>query len=221
MQSRGTGSEVSNVVLALPLWGLTRWSRLLYLDIDLLAVRSLEPIWRLRIGVEGALVAASYAIRAKTYKGVAEASCGLLRPGNLAYNTGLVLLQPSTHLARALDLQMRLRWSKRYKSACASDQTYFNTVFVGHTRCLAYSSNCRDPQFLNQSAAPDPRSDVSVLSRCLEPLGVGGGWPSVDAGAPQTKDPPPLLRMPFTVHFACQSKPWLPANQHLFFVRNF
>ena len=66
-----------------------------FLMARLLAVRSLEPIWRLRIGVEGALVAASYAIRAKTYKGVAEASCGLLRPGNLAYNTCLLYTSPS------------------------------------------------------------------------------------------------------------------------------
>ena len=190
------------------LWGLTRWSRIMYLDIDLLVTRSLEEVWQVRIGTERALVAASYVIRSKTDRGIFEASCGYLRPGNMGYNTGLMLLQPSraltTYLAHAMD-----QWKRKFKSPCRSDQTYFNTMFQWYTRCVSYSANCRDPRFVNTTSPPDPNASVSVLSRCLEPIADVG----VDAS---TRTP---LATPFTVHFACGSKPWLPENRHSYFAR--
>ena len=180
----------------------------MYLDIDLLVTRSLEEVWQVRIGTERALVAASYVIRSKTDRGIFEASCGYLRPGNMGYNTGLMLLQPSraltTYLAHAMD-----QWKRKFKSPCRSDQTYFNTMFQWYTRCVSYSANCRDPRFVNTTSPPDPNASVSVLSRCLEPIADVG----VDAS---TRTP---LATPFTVHFACGSKPWLPENRHSYFAR--
>ena len=192
------------------LWGLTRWSRLMYLDIDLLVMRPLDTLWRMEIGTQlHALVAASLAIRAKAARGLAEFGCAHPRASRWAgYNTGLVLLQPSRPMGRAM-LEMVRRWkeSDRWKNPCRSDQTYFNYLFPEHTRCLPYSANCRDPQFLNETAAPDPRAPLSRLTRCLEPTG--------EANASSA----PPMDTPYAVHFACNSKPWLPHNQGLFFAR--
>ena len=198
------------------LWNLTRWSRLMYLDIDLLVTRSLEPLWEARIGAGNAFVAASYAIKAKTGKNPvggqkAEFPCNGKSRGwhqAIGYNTGLLLLQPSQIVAEAIFHEMKNSWRWSYKSPCRSDQTYFNILFdryVPLTRCFPYSANCRDPKFINSSSAPDPSATVSKLSRCLEPLGGEGAAPP--------------LELPFTVHFSCQTKPWLPENSHLFLVR--
>ena len=168
------------------LWNLTRWSRLMYLDIDLLVTRSLEPLWEARIGAGNEFVAASYAIKAKTGKNPvggqkAEFPCNGKSRGwhqAIGYNTGLLLLQPSQIVAEAIFHEMKNSWRWSFKSPCRSDQTYFNILFdryVPLTRCFPYSANCRDPKFINSSSAPDPNATVSKLSRCLEPLGGEGG----------------------------------------------
>ena len=49
--------------------------------------------------------------------------------------------------------------------------------------------------------------NLTRLTRCLEPTG--------EANASSA----PPMDTPYAVHFACNSKPWLPHNQGLFFAR--
>lgn len=195
------------------LWSLTKWTRLMYIDLDVLVTAPLEDLWNTRIGTKGALVAASYAIRARTFRGIPEKACSVQRRKSVGFNTGLVLLQPSKILHDAINREMR-GWRMSFKSPCRSDQTYFNILFDAsnpQTRCLPYSANCRDPQFLNESNPPNLTAGVSLLSRCLEPY-----QEELPVYDPSNSTP---MVMPFTVHFACNSKPWLPENRHLFFAR--
>ena len=203
------------------LWNLTQWSRLMYLDTDMLVTHPLHQIWATQIGTAGALVAGSRAIRAKAAIGVTEVSCRQTRRKIVPYNTGLLLLQPSKILADAILFEMENHWSNGIKSTCKSDQTYFNSIFPRHTKCLAYSTNCRDPQFLNESEPPHPKASLSVLSRCLDPLLDEPDHNRSVAAAAVPSTPPSTSYMPapFTVHFACGTKPWLPTNNHLYFAR--
>lgn len=198
------------------LWSLTRWSRLMYLDIDLLVTHPLEQIWATQIGTTGALVAASRAIRARTFKGLAETQCGQTRgKTSIPFNTGLILLQPSKIIADAIVFEMDRHWRYSFKSPCRSDQTYFNILLASHhVKCLPYSTNCRDPQFLNHSTPPQPHAPVTLLSRCLEPM-----LDDQQSSSSTAKIAAPMA-VPFAVHFACHSKPWLPTNRHLFFARH-
>ena len=205
------------------LWNLTSWSRILYLDIDMLVLQSLESIFETPLGTTDSLVAASLTIRSKLAKGLDERPCGSYRlgSGSKAYNTGLLLLQPSHIMAARLARELgHAVWSS--KSPCKSDQTLFNKWFVpNHVRCLPYSVNCREPRVLNATDVPSPNGVVSRLSRCLEAM------PRNDAERRQRelearKGEPVMgnsLSSPYTVHFACISKPWLPQNEHDVFAR--
>ena len=100
---------------------------------------------------------------------------------------------------------MRRSWRFGYKTPCTSDQRYWNILLARkHIHCWPLSANCRDPQFIEQHAPPDARAKVSRLSRCLEAIpNANGTWAT--------------MPVPYMVHMACHSKPWLPANAESFF----
>ena len=149
------------------MWSLTNWTRLLYLDIDMMVTHSLEDIWQTQLA-EPFIAAASHVIRAKTDKGLAEYACGSREAKRKGFSTGIVLLEPSHHLWKSLLNELNMRWRLMYKNPCRSDQTYFNYLFPPVTQCLPYSSNCRDPDFVTLRSAPDPTTPLASLSRCLE-----------------------------------------------------
>ena len=198
------------------LWSLTEWSRLLYLDTDMMVTDSLEDIWETRFR-EGYVAAASHVIRAKTQKGLPERACGTREARKLGFSTGMVLLEPSVHLWQSLLNELHGRWRFMYKNPCRGDQTYFNYLFPPNTECLPYSANCRDPWFVSLSAAPTPKAPLATLSRCLER--------TANATLIGTTMPPPgssarlaLKTLPYAVHFACGTKPYRTENQNTFFA---
>lgn len=194
------------------MWNLTSFDKIFYLDNDVLVMQSLEGLWAAPLGTRN-LAAAAMAIRASTYKGVSEYRCNPdgslpkgVNSGHVKFNAGVQMLEPSALLYAAIRRLMRNQWMHSYKTPCTSDQRYWNILLAkNRMHCWPLSANCRDPQFIERQSSPDPNAPVSKLSRCLE-------------SAPPLNGTLQIMLVPYMVHMACNSKPWLPKNKETFFA---
>ena len=194
------------------LWNLTAFTKLMYIDNDVLVMQPTDGLWAAPLGGRN-LAAASLAIKAKTYKGIGEAECNgdgsipkSVHVGRIKFNAGVHMIEPSAVLYQAILKLMNGEWRRNWKTPCASDQRYFNFLLAKwHMHCWPMSANCRDPQFIEREAPPDGLAPVSRLSRCLD-------------SAPLSNGSRTTMAVPYMVHMACKSKPWLPANAKTFFA---
>jgi len=194
------------------LWNLTAYSRVFYIDNDVLVMQPLESLWSTPLGTRN-LAAAALAIKARTFKGVSESVCNAdgsipksLHTGRIKFNAGIHLMEPSAAIYQAIRGLMDSTWRYSFKTPCTSDQRYWNILLAkDRMHCWPLSANCRDPQFIEREAPPDPTLPVSRLSRCLE-------------SAPLSNGTPVRMPLPYMVHMACASKPWLPQNAKTFFA---
>ena len=195
-------------------WNLTAYTKILYVDNDVLVMQPLDGLWAVPLGTTRALAAASMAIKAMTYRGVREPQCthdGLVpkgvRPGDIKFNAGIHMLSPSAILYAAIRYEMRAHWRHSFKSPCTGDQRYFNFLFArNHMHCWPLSANCRDPQFIQRESPPDASLRVSRLSRCLDSAPGANGTGTT------------TMAMPYMVHLSCNTKPWMPENSKMFFA---
>ena len=76
---------------------------------------------------------------------------------------------------------------------------------------------------MSRPTAPDSSSQLSKLTRCLEPMPRSeeeGRLRDLEAQTGEVNQSNmEQLQTPYVVHFACNTKPWLQGNQGLFFAR--
>ena len=194
------------------LWNLTAFSKVLYIDNDVLVTQPLEDLWATPLGTRN-LAAAALAIKARTFKGVSEPACNAdgsipkgTHSGRVKFNAGIHLIEPSAVLYQAIRQLIGGQWLYSFKTPCTSDQRYWNILLASkRMHCWPLSANCRDPQFIAGEAPPNQSAPVSKLSRCLE-------------SAPLANGTRLTMPAPYMVHMACTSKPWLPKNARTYFA---
>ena len=195
------------------LWNLTDYSKVFYIDNDVLVMQSLEGLWATPLGTRH-IAAAALVIKARTNTGFPEAACDAdgripknLHPGRVKFNAGIHMMTPSAGLYAAIRRFMATQWRYSYKTPCTGDQRYWNSL-LGHGRmhCWPMAANCRDPWFIKREAPPDMEWPVSRLSRCLE---------STQAHQNGTRVQMPV---PYAVHMACDTKPWLEHMSKTFYA---
>ena len=134
-------------------WSLWRlnYTRVLYMDTDVLVTHSLEPLWQTQLAPHEVIAATPTLERLSTLE--TEPSCAeWLATKKRAVarmpqvNAGLYLLRPTAQLEAAI-LGALMQPPKHY--ACGNgDQSALNSILGPHTRCASHVFNCYDPYFL-------------------------------------------------------------------------
>ena len=137
-------------------WGLGalcgahgNFTRVLYMDTDVMVTRPLAPLWNLTF--QRHEVAAGVLTLQNLGSLVREPSCASFerRAGanspQLQLNAGVLLLRPTARIYAVLlaGLHMPINFD-----CSGGDQTAFNMLLVGHLRCVGHTFNCYDPYFL-------------------------------------------------------------------------
>ncbi|KOO28134.1 aldo keto reductase family [Chrysochromulina tobinii] len=144
-----------------------RFTRILYLDTDTIALRPFEELWQLRFA-PGEFIAATMTLSSLGSQSLrrppfhVEATCAAVSPDGtlpwlknntrpVQYNAGAFLVRPDSQVSAAL---MRALHDKYLLQRCAGDQSLFNTFFRIVTRCIGHLWNCYDPLVLGAYDVP-------------------------------------------------------------------
>jgi hypothetical protein len=144
-----------------------RFTRILYVDTDTIALRPFEELWQLRFA-PGEFIAATMTLSSLGSQSLrrppfhVEATCAAVSPDGtlpwlknntrpVQYNAGAFLVRPDSQVSAAL---MRALHDKYLLQRCAGDQSLFNTFFRIVTRCIGHLWNCYDPLVLGAYDVP-------------------------------------------------------------------
>ena len=144
-----------------------RFTRILYVDTDTIALRPFEELWQLRFA-PGEFIAATMTLSSLGSQSLrrppfhVEATCAAVSPDgtlpwlknhtrNVQYNAGAFLVRPDAQVSAAL---MEALHDKKLLQRCAGDQSSFNTFFRIVTRCIGHLWNCYDPLVLGAYDVP-------------------------------------------------------------------
>ena len=148
LQRRASEDAARTVFSSFHAFNLTSYARVLWVELDQLVLRPLEPLWRLPLPATAAAAAAAVLTEgcATEYEDAAQGA-------NLSharkYNTGVVLLAPNRTDFAALLEAMHTR-----SYTCTDGfQTLWNRVLARRTVCVHHTYNCIE----HQRAAFAPR----------------------------------------------------------------
>ena len=148
LQRRASEDAALSVFSSFHAFNLTSYARVLWVELDQLVLRPLEPLWRLPLPATAAAAAAAVLTEgcATEYEDAAQGA-------NLSharkYNTGVVLLAPNRTDFAALLEAMHTR-----SYTCTDGfQTLWNRVLARRTVCVHHTYNCIE----HQRAAFAPR----------------------------------------------------------------
>ena len=195
----------------LNVWSLTDFTRVLYMDTDVMLTRSVERLWSLHfLPHEAAAAAPTLTKGHRSSPNHRVKRCEDYRsPRSRTYNAGVFLARPNQGLYGAwLAALDNATWS----FPCSTDQALFNVLMAAHhIRCIGHSFNCYDPKVvtwpMNESSAARAArfhcGDVTVMAENSSTAARG----RVRSPADSTNDLP--LLPPHILHYATNSKPWL------------
>lgn len=190
----------------LNIWTLTSFTRVLYIDTDILVARPVEELWGIHFKEHEAIAATPTLNRPPKR----ASTCYEYRSKReRKYNAGMLLIRPNLELYDAL---LSALDDPLFAFRCNNgDQMLVNNVFShgveSRVRCLGHSFNCYDPDVVVRAKNASHASqmtrvhcgDATVLDKTLadEHNHVVGGTPHV-------------------LHFAMGTKPWLTAASSYF-----
>ena len=192
-------------------FNLTDFSRVLYVDTDVLLTRSMEAVWNITFGPNEAVAAVPTLITGlvSNKNGMRRHSklCNEYRkPWNRKYNAGVFLARPIRALYEAWLAAID---DAEFRFECFNDQNLFNTLLARrYTRCIGRSFNCYDPGVVVEPKTADSAAHAAHFL-CGEESVSGVGSKNT-SGTTLTFGPPHIL------HFATNSKPWI-ATQHSYY----
>lgn len=229
---RDRGRQQMQMFTKYGVFNLTRFSRLVYLDTDVLVTRALDDLWDMPLAPTEAIAAAA-TIASSRYKG--EPRC---RNFPRQFNAGVMLIRPSTLLYDVLINALR---DERYPIHCFGDQNFLNSVFpkaravclrhrlkpgkrqCGSHEAIASISTKGADQFIRANVSPG--AQVSCLGQsfnCRDSYMIHTTTSPTTAEyqrsrcnsadgkspAPGFDRHPSTPYLPHILHFAVTDKPW-------------